>query len=89
MKDLVYPAILIKDDEKGTNTGEYTILLPDLGLSTEGVSVEDAYIKAKAILCSMVDCAIKYDCEIESPTDFLKVYNDNKKYIVILVDALA
>ncbi len=90
MKELVYPAILRKDDEKGTNTGWFTISIPDLGIVTEGENVEDAYIKAKSDLCSLVDCAIKYDCEIESPTAFDKIYSEfGKKYIVLLVDALA
>ncbi len=89
MKDLVYPAVVIKDDEKGTNTGFYTITIPDLGIVTEGETVVDAYIKAKEYLCAMVDCAIKFDCEIESPTEFDKIYKKNKKNIVLLVDALA
>lgn len=89
MKDLVYPAILYKDDEKGGNTGWYTISIVDLGIVTDGETIVDAFIKAKEYLCSMVDCAIKYDCEIEAPTDFEKIYNDNKNNIVLLVDALA
>ena len=93
MKELVYPAVLYKDDENGTNTGWYTISIADLGIVTEGETVVDAYIKAKEYLCAMVDCAIKFDCEIESPSDFDKVYRDNnkgnKKNIVLLVDALA
>jgi len=93
MKDLVYPAVLYKDDEKGTNTGWYTIVIQDLGIITEGETVVDAYIKAKGYLCSMVDCAIKYDCEIEAPTDYMEVYNANNndkvKNIVLLIDALA
>lgn len=93
MKELVYPAVLYKDDENGTNTGWYTISIADLGIVTEGETVVDAYIKAKEYLCAMVDCALKFDCEIESPSDFDKVYRDNnkgnKKNIVLLVDALA
>lgn len=89
MKDLVYPAIFIKDDEKGTNTGWFTVSVPDLGIVTEGETVVDAYIKAKEYLCAMIECAIKYDCEVESPSDFEQVYNSNKKHIVLLVDALA
>lgn len=90
MKELVYTAILYKDDEHGTNTGEYTIKIPDLDIVTEGATVVDAFIKAKELLCAMVDCAIKYDCEIEAPSDFDKIYNDkkNKKNIVLLIDAL-
>lgn len=93
MKDLVYPAIVYVDDERGTNTGRYTIFLPDVGISVEGETVVDAYITAKAQLCAMVDCAIKFDCEIESPSEFLKIYTENNKgkvkNIVLLVDALA
>ncbi len=89
MKDLVYPAVVYKDDERTTNTGWYTITIKDLDIVTEGETVVDAYIKAKAILCAMVECAIKFDCEIESPSDFEKVYKQNKKDIVLLVDALS
>ena len=93
MKELVYPAVIYKDDENGTGTGWYTIAIQDLGIVTEGASIVDAYIKAKEYLCAMVDCAIKFDCEIESPSDFEKVYKENNKgknkNIVLLVDALA
>lgn len=93
MKDLVYPAVLYKDDERGTNSGWYTISIQDLGIVTEGETIVEAYIKAKEYLCATVDCAIKFDCEIEAPSDFEKVYRDNNKgkvrNIVLLVDALA
>lgn len=89
MKNLVYPAVLYKDDE---NAG-YTIVIQDLGIVTDGETVVDAYIRAKEYLCAMVDCAIKFDCDIEAPTEFETVYKDNNKgkikRIVLLVDALA
>ncbi len=87
MKELVYTAILYKDED----TGYFTIKIPDLQIVTEGDCVVSAYIKAKEMLCAMVDCAIKYDCEIESPSPFEKYYADkkNKNNIVLLVDALA
>lgn len=88
MKDLVYPAILYKDDEKGTNTGWYTIQIKDLDIVTEGETVVDAYIKAKEYLCALINCAIKFNYEIEAPTDFDKVYKENKNNIVLLIDAL-
>ncbi|MCQ2564563.1 MAG: type II toxin-antitoxin system HicB family antitoxin [Clostridia bacterium] len=93
MKNLVYPAVLYKDDERGSNTGWYTISIPDLGIVTEGETIVDAYIKAKEYLCAMVDCAIKFDCDIEAPSSFEKLYAENNKgktkNIVLLVDALA
>ena len=85
MKDLVYPAVVYKDEEGNG----YTIAIEDVGIYTDGETIVDAYIRAKAHLCAMVDCAIKVDCEIEAPSDFEKVYVDNKGKIVLLVDALA
>ena len=92
MKDLVYPAVVYKDDDNGTNTGWFTISIQDLGIVTEGETIVDAYIKAKEYLCAMVDCAIKFDCDIEAPSDFETVYQANNKgkskHIVLLIDAL-
>ena len=89
MKDLVYPAVVYKDE----NGDGYTIAIHDVGVFVDAETIVDAYIKAKEYLCAMVDCAIKFDCEIEAPSDFVKIYNDNNKgkvkNIVLLVDALA
>ena len=87
MKDLVYPAVVYKDED---NNG-YTIAIHDVGVFVDAETIVDAYIKAKEYLCAMVDCAIKFDCEIETPSDFEKIYNDKGKIknIVLLVDALA
>lgn len=89
MKDLVYPAVVYKDED---NNG-YTIAIHDVGVFVDAATIVEAYIKAKEYLCAMVDCAIKFDCEIEAPSDFEKIYNDNNKgkvkNIVLLVDALA
>ena len=89
MKNLVYPAVIYRDE---TNAG-FTIHILDLGIVTDGDSIEEAYIRAKGHLCAMVDCAIKFDCDIEAPSDFEKIYADNnkgkKKNIVLLVDALS
>ncbi len=89
MENLVYPAVLYKDDEKGTNTGWFTISIPDVGIVTEGETVEAAFIKAKEYLCAMVDCAIKFDCELEKPTKYEDFQKKYKKNIVLLIDALA
>ena len=61
MKDLVYPAILYKDDEKGSNTGWFTVSIPDLGIVTEGENVVDAFIKAKEYwdYCKEVGCDVE------------------------------
>ncbi|MBO5954339.1 MAG: hypothetical protein J6Q13_00035 [Clostridia bacterium] len=89
MKDLVYPAVVYKDE----NDMGFTIAIHDLGIVTDGETIVDAYIKAKEYLCAMVDCAIKFDCDIEAPSNFEEIYKKNNtgkvKNIVLLIDALA
>ena len=85
MNELVYPAVLYKDKESEA----FTIAIHDLNIITEGKTVEDAFINAREHLTAMFECAIKFDCEIEAPSPFLKVWRENKENIVILVDALA
>ena len=89
MKDLVYPAVVYEDE----NNMGFTIAIHDLGIVTDGETIVKAYMKAKEYLCAMVDCAIKFDCDIEAPSDFMEIYKKNNagkvKNIVLLVDALA
>ena len=89
MKDLVYPAVIYRDE----NDEGFTIAIHDLGIYTDGPTIVAAYIKAKEYLCAMVDCAIKFDCDIEAPSDFEEIYQKEQKgkekNIVLLVDALA
>ena len=85
MKDLVYPAVIYKDE----NDGGFTIAIHDLGIVTEGKTVEDAFVNARDHLTAMFECAVKLDCEIDAPSPFIKIWKENKENIVILVDALA
>lgn len=83
MKDLIYPAVLYQDEE----TGFYTIAIHDLAIVTQGETVEDAFINAKDYLNEMYRCAVKFGCEIDAPTPYINVWNDNKGSIVLLIDA--
>ena len=84
MKQLVYPAVLYRDNENDA----FTIAIHDLGIVADGKTVEDAYFIAQEHLTAMFECAMRLDCEIEAPSPFIKVWNENKENIVILVDAL-
>lgn len=83
MKQFVFPAVLYKDTE---NRG-YTIILNDVNICTEGVSVEDAFWRAKEFLEVYCRCAIDYNGEIEEATKFENV-EAGKNNIVLLVDAV-
>ncbi len=82
MQQFVFPAILFKDAE---NRG-YTILLEDVNICTEGVTVEDAFLRAKDFLEVYVRCAMEYNGEVEPATKYEDVKTE-KENIVLLVDA--
>lgn len=82
MQQFVFPAVLYKDAE---NRG-YTIILNDVNICTEGVTVEDAFLRAKEFLEVYCRCAIEYNGEVEPATKFEDV--DAGKNIVLLVDAV-
>jgi len=83
MQQFVFPAVLYKDTEgRG-----YTIILSDVNICTEGVSVEDAFMRAKEFLEVYCRCAIEYNGEIEPATKYEDV-DAGKNNIVLLVDAI-
>lgn len=82
MQQFIFPAVLYKDDEgRG-----YTIILNDVNICTEGVSVEDAFVRAKEFLEVYCRCAIEYNGEVDPATKYEDVEFD-KTNIVLLVDA--
>ena len=82
MQQFVFPAILYKDLE---NRG-YTIVFHDLNICTEGVTVEDAFLRAKDFLQVYCKCAIEYNGEVEQATKYADVETEPQN-IVLLVDA--
>lgn len=81
MQQFVFPAVLYKDKE---NRG-YTIILHDISVCTEGQSVEDAFLRAKAFLETYCRCALEYNGSVEKATKFEDV-EKGKDDIVLLVD---
>lgn len=82
MQQFVFPAILYRDLE---NRG-YTIVFHDLNICTEGVTVEDAFLRAKDFLQVYCKCAIEYNGEVEQATKYADVETEPQN-IVLLVDA--
>ena len=82
MQQFVFPVVLYRDAE---NRG-YTIVFHDLDICTEGVSVEDAFLRAKDFLEVYCRCALEYNGEIEPATKFADVKTEAQN-IVLLVDA--
>lgn len=81
-KKYIYPAILYFDSEINV----YILNVHDLGLIAEAQSVEEVHIKAAEFLKSYIKYAIKYDCEIPSPTEFDIIAKSHPKEMCLLVE---
>ena len=83
MKKFTYPAVLYFDGEEKT----YVIAMFDLGLVTNGDTVEDAHANARSMLDSYLECAFAFDCEIPEPSPFDVVVETHPKDLCVLVES--
>lgn len=84
MKSFVYPAIFLQDKEEQV----IRVLFPDLGLTTDGAFVEEAFLYAKEALKAYFVYVQKYDLDFNYPTEFDKIYSQAKNNeIVMLINA--
>lgn len=80
MKQFLFPAIFYKDDDR------YVVFFPDLNLTTEGDSYEEAFLFAKdslKVYCSYIE---KYELDIDMPTRFEEIQKKNPKNLCMLID---
>ncbi len=83
MKKYTYPAVLYYDDDDKC----YIIAMFDLGLVTNGDTVEMAHNNARAMLDSYLECAFAFDCEIPEPSTFEIVSRTHPKEICVLIES--
>lgn len=83
MKKYTYPAVLFYDEEDKV----YIIAMFDLGLVTDGGTVEDAHRKAREMLDSYLECAFAFDCEIPEPSAFDVVVETHPKELCVLIES--
>ena len=82
IKQFVYPVVFIKEEN------EVVAMFPDLDISIDGVSFEEAFLFAKDYLRKYFIYALKYDIEFNLPTNFEEIEANNKGKHIMLVDAL-
>ncbi|NCU27323.1 hypothetical protein EOM86_11495, partial [Candidatus Nomurabacteria bacterium] len=71
------------------NEDEFQALIPDLDLTTAGISLEEAYILAKDYLRAYCSYAVKFNIEIEDPSTFNKIreqFKNQPNAVVMLID---
>ena len=84
MKRFAYPAVFIKDKEMDI----YRVFFPDLGLTTDGELVEEAFLFAKAALKEYFLYAEKFDLDYNLPSDYELVKSTCKPdELVMIIDA--
>ena len=80
MNQFLFPAVFFKEDDK------YIVLFPDLNITTEGDTVEEAFLFAKdslKVYCSYVE---KFDLDIDMPSTFESISAKNPKNLVMMID---
>ena len=84
MKNYAYPAVFIRDKENDS----YQVLFPDLGLTTDGDFMEEAFLYAKAALKEYFLYIEKFDLDFNLPSDYELVKSSCKPgEIVMIIDA--
>ncbi len=84
MKRFAYPAVFIKDREMDV----YRVFFPDLGLTTDGDFMEEAFLFAKSALKEYFQYVEKFDLDYNLPSDFELVKKTCKPdETVMIIDA--
>ena len=82
IQQFLYPAVFVKGEE------EVVASFPDLGITTDGSSVEEAFLFAKDYLRVYCTYALKYEMELSRPSFFEDTLAKNTKDAVMLIDAI-
>ena len=83
MKHYIYQAVFIKDVENDN----FQVLFPDLDITTDGQTVEEAFLYARECLRAYFNYVEKYDFDFNFPTDFEMVKkSSNKDDYVLLIE---
>lgn len=80
MKQFLFPAIFYKEEDK------YIVLFPDLNITTQADSVEEAFLFAKDSLKVYCSYSEKFDLDLETPSTFEKIQSQNPKNLCMLID---
>ena len=78
----VYPAVFAKGNE------EIVVNFPDLGITTEGNSFEEAFLFAKDFLRVYCSYALRFNLDITKPSFFTEIKDQFKNENTMLVDTI-
>lgn len=82
VSQFVYPAIFVKNEDI------VAVNFPDLGITTDGESYEEAFLFAKDFLHAYILYALRCDVELPEPSFFADIDDKNIFNKVMLLDTL-
>ncbi len=83
MQQYVFPAVFIRNEDES-----FSVVVPDLNITTDGNTIEEAYLYIKDYLRIFCEYAVKMDEDILMPTKYETVCEKFKKDYVMLIDAV-
>lgn len=83
MQQYVFPAVFIRNEDES-----FSVVVPDLNITTDGNTIEEAYLYIKDYLRIFCEYAVKMDEDILLPTKYETVCEKFKKDYVMLIDAV-
>lgn len=78
----VYPVVFIK------GASEVVATFPDLGITTDGTSFEEAFLFAKDYLRVYCAYALKFEIDINKPSFFEEIAEKNQLDSTMLIDTI-
>lgn len=85
LKLYLYPLVIMRDDY---DDDKFVAMIPDLGISTDGKNIEEAYLYCKDYLRVYIERALTYDLEFNLPTEIGKIMKKYKDCKVMLVETV-
>lgn len=83
MQQYVFPAVFIRNEDES-----FSVVVPDLNITTDGNTIEEAYLYIKDYLRIFCEYAVKMDEDILMPTKYEAICERFKKNYVMLIDAV-
>ena len=83
MQQYVFPAVFIRNEDES-----FSVVVPDLNITTDGNTFEEAYLYIKDNLRIFCEYEVKMDEDILMPTKYETICERFKKNYVMLIDAV-
>jgi len=84
MKNFIYPAVVLYDDESKI----FTMYFPDLTIVAEGESVEDVFFNGKKYLNKYMELIVRESLELDPPSSYEAIKKDYPQDLIVFVECI-